>query len=353
VPQSGVYPGYCPLCTHLIPSAPGQVLEPAFLEASTGRRYSPAACPYEGVEFVWNAANFWACMQVGCQARMQGHSWQAPPQPNVAPCLAPPPLAASVSGREPRSLPCHALPPPPARTLAQAPEPHSDSRAVPASLSWDLGDPTKWEAVLDPSQTRWLEERGRGACLCRCSATDRSPSMAKIYDVGDNDADCGPAFLHTNAPRMPRNLPSRTQRPSAAAEAAAAAALHAPGAADAGRFGIGRLVAQLSGVNPPGSGLRPRTPAPPTTASIRALAAVAAAGGGALPGIGGGEGGGGNGACALRGSSREAAAMLGLGGAAGPPGTPGGVAHGPGTGGAGEGGGGSIRAGGVGSEYAR
>jgi hypothetical protein len=36
----------------------------------------------------------------------------------------------------------------------QAPEPHSDARAVPASVSWDLADPTKWEAVLDASQTR-------------------------------------------------------------------------------------------------------------------------------------------------------------------------------------------------------
>lgn len=42
-----------------------QVMEPSFLEPSTGRRYSPSACPYEGVEFIWNAANFWVCMQVG------------------------------------------------------------------------------------------------------------------------------------------------------------------------------------------------------------------------------------------------------------------------------------------------
>ena len=31
------------------------------------------------------------------------------------------------------------------------PEPHSDSRAPPAGVSWDFGDPTKWEAALDAS----------------------------------------------------------------------------------------------------------------------------------------------------------------------------------------------------------
>jgi hypothetical protein len=40
-------------------------MEPAFLEPSTGRRYSPSACPYEGIEWIFNAANFWVCLQVG------------------------------------------------------------------------------------------------------------------------------------------------------------------------------------------------------------------------------------------------------------------------------------------------
>jgi hypothetical protein len=42
-----------------------EVVEPLFVEPSTGRRYSPARSPYLGVEFVWNAQNFWVCMQVG------------------------------------------------------------------------------------------------------------------------------------------------------------------------------------------------------------------------------------------------------------------------------------------------
>lgn len=40
-------------------------MEPWFLEPSTGRRYSPSDCPYQGIEFVWSSANFWICMQVG------------------------------------------------------------------------------------------------------------------------------------------------------------------------------------------------------------------------------------------------------------------------------------------------
>jgi hypothetical protein len=39
--------------------------------------------------------------------------------------------------------------------LPQAPEPHSDSRAVPAAINWDLGNAAAWEAVLDMHQSRW------------------------------------------------------------------------------------------------------------------------------------------------------------------------------------------------------
>lgn len=42
------------------------------------------------------------------------------------------------------------------QTLLQAPEPHSDSRAAPASISWELNNEVLWEAVLDTHQTRFV-----------------------------------------------------------------------------------------------------------------------------------------------------------------------------------------------------
>lgn len=53
-----------------------------------GRKYSLNQSPYKGVEYLWNHRNFWVCMQ-------------------------------------------QALP-------------HSDCRALPNEISWDLNDPTKW-----------------------------------------------------------------------------------------------------------------------------------------------------------------------------------------------------------------
>lgn len=47
---------------------------------------------------------------------------------------------------------CLPLPQPPCPS--QAPEPHSDARAVPASINWDLGNAALWEPVLDEQQTR-------------------------------------------------------------------------------------------------------------------------------------------------------------------------------------------------------
>lgn len=38
--------------------------------------------------------------------------------------------------------------------LLQMPEPHSDSRAAPAAINWDLANTTLWEQVLDERQTR-------------------------------------------------------------------------------------------------------------------------------------------------------------------------------------------------------
>ena len=65
------------------------------VEPATGRQFSLAAAPYDGVEAVWNARNFWACLQM--------------------------------------------------------PEPHSDSRARPADLACDLGSACAWEALWEES----------------------------------------------------------------------------------------------------------------------------------------------------------------------------------------------------------
>lgn len=65
------------------------------VEPATGRQFSLAAAPYDGVEAVWNARNFWACLQM--------------------------------------------------------PEPHSDSRARPADLACDLSGACAWEALWEES----------------------------------------------------------------------------------------------------------------------------------------------------------------------------------------------------------
>lgn len=69
------------------------ITEATFVEPSTGQSYPVAASPYTGIEFMWNHENYWVCMQ--------------------------------------------------------QPEPHSDARAAPANVSFDLTDATKWEPVLE------------------------------------------------------------------------------------------------------------------------------------------------------------------------------------------------------------
>ena len=76
----------------LLPTAL-QCVEPLFLEPSTGRKYPLTASPYEGIEYLWNHQNFWVCMQMAL--------------------------------------------------------PHSDSRAHPKDVSYDLLDPSKWESVFE------------------------------------------------------------------------------------------------------------------------------------------------------------------------------------------------------------
>ena len=61
------------------------MIEPLFIEPSTGVIMTPAKSEYLGVEIIFNHQNAWVCMQM--------------------------------------------------------PEPHSDARATPQSLTWDLTDP--------------------------------------------------------------------------------------------------------------------------------------------------------------------------------------------------------------------
>jgi hypothetical protein len=226
--------------------------------------------------------------------------------------------ASSGEGCETVTQPPRALAPAFPR-LCQAPEPHSDSRAVPAALSWDLGDPTKWEAVLDPSQTRCA---GAGLGLPRGGASGLDGPRERA----------AAALLLTCTPR-PSGRPGNE-----------ALSHGGGGVGDGGRFAPGRPGSQLSGAAL-GSILRPRTPA--VTSSIRALAAAAGGGSGvafaAPPGGGAGSDGGGGGGGIARAPSRVPG--LGLGGAGGAPG--GGAAEGGG------GGGGARAGGGPGSEYAK
>ena len=77
----------------LVMSGKRDIAEAMFVEPSTGRRYPVNASPYQGIELLWNHLNFWVCMQM--------------------------------------------------------PLPHSDSRALPSEVSFDLSDPLKWEAVFE------------------------------------------------------------------------------------------------------------------------------------------------------------------------------------------------------------
>lgn len=68
-------------------------MDPIFIEPATGRKFAVERSPYLGIEYLWNHQNFWICMQL--------------------------------------------------------PEDHSDSRAVPASLAFDLSDADRWQYVLE------------------------------------------------------------------------------------------------------------------------------------------------------------------------------------------------------------
>ena len=68
------------------------------IEPSTGVIYKIDACPYEGIEFVFNHENFWICMQ--------------------------------------------------------APFPHSDARAKPNAIHYDLNDASGWERVLPTKSSK-------------------------------------------------------------------------------------------------------------------------------------------------------------------------------------------------------
>ncbi|KAG2491059.1 hypothetical protein HYH03_010505 [Edaphochlamys debaryana] len=78
--------------------------EALFIEPSTGRKYPLTESPYRGVEMLWNHRNFWVCLQ--------------------------------------------------------QPLPHSDSRADPKDISYDLSDPSKWEPVFEE---KGMRSRAEGA----------------------------------------------------------------------------------------------------------------------------------------------------------------------------------------------
>lgn len=81
-----------------------EVTEPTFIEPSTGRLSLPQQSPYEGIEFIWNQNNFWVCMQM--------------------------------------------------------PRPHSDARAKPSQVSFDLSDASKWQALLEEPACKGRDMNG-------------------------------------------------------------------------------------------------------------------------------------------------------------------------------------------------
>lgn len=90
---------------------------------------------------MWNACNAWICMQVGgqaCQLWQQAQgvaAWDMHDGTVLVACFC-----------NDCCLPVGCCP--------QAPEPHSDSRAAPSNVSWDLSNAALWEAALDEYQSR-------------------------------------------------------------------------------------------------------------------------------------------------------------------------------------------------------
>lgn len=80
----------------LVKAGQREVDKDTFVEVTSGRTYSPADCPYHGIEFAWNHENFWVCMGM--------------------------------------------------------PAPHSDSRLHPVLAHFNWQDPAMWEAVLPTPQ---------------------------------------------------------------------------------------------------------------------------------------------------------------------------------------------------------
>ncbi|EFJ52641.1 hypothetical protein VOLCADRAFT_102618 [Volvox carteri f. nagariensis] len=98
--------GVCKYVHAWVMVLPGKrdVSEAMFIEPSTGRKYPLQDSPYKGIEMLWNHRNFWVCLQ--------------------------------------------------------QPQPHSDSRADPKDISYDLNDPSKWEPVFEE---RGMRSRSEGA----------------------------------------------------------------------------------------------------------------------------------------------------------------------------------------------
>ncbi|GLC33992.1 Dynein regulatory complex subunit 7 [Pleodorina starrii] len=98
--------GICKFVHAWVMVLPGKrdVSEAMFIEPSTGRKYPLTDSPYKGIEMLWNHRNFWVCLQ--------------------------------------------------------QPQPHSDSRAEPKDISYDLSDPSKWEPVFEE---RGMRSRIEGA----------------------------------------------------------------------------------------------------------------------------------------------------------------------------------------------
>ncbi|GFR42728.1 hypothetical protein Agub_g3646 [Astrephomene gubernaculifera] len=98
--------GICKYVHAWVMVLPGKrdVSEAMFIEPSTGRKYPLNDSPYKGIEMLWNHRNFWVCLQ--------------------------------------------------------QPQPHSDSRADPKDISYELNDPSKWEPVFEE---RGMRSRSEGA----------------------------------------------------------------------------------------------------------------------------------------------------------------------------------------------
>ncbi|KAK9811814.1 hypothetical protein WJX72_010643 [[Myrmecia] bisecta] len=146
-----------------------EVAEHLMIEPSTGRQYAVASAPYYGIEFMWNHQNYWVCMQM--------------------------------------------------------PEQHSDSRADPCHISYDLIDTTKWERVLEDSLQQFRHSDDFDVDSERSGASEAGPGslMHTGRSMSSMPKSPGSVLAKAATPRSAGGRSEQGRRPTSSASTLAGA----------------------------------------------------------------------------------------------------------------------------------